>query len=128
MNMRDYYSDKLLEERRLRDKHPNGVVFVTSVFNRDRSSVAGQTLSATCSNAARVITDGTHRESTKDEIKAFITHQQQQKVSLALAEQKNKQQYVMVVDRKATPQELASVMVGGGDDEDDDDEDAVSEG
>jgi hypothetical protein len=100
MDLKEYYRDLHAIEAKLEDKHPNGVVHVTSVFHRERNSTPGTTLSATCRNAARVITDGTHREATEEEIAGFLDHQQKELRRNTMSEQKNKQQYIVVVDQK----------------------------
>lgn len=99
MDLKEYYNDLRKHEARLEVKHPDGIVYVTSVFHRERNSTAGSTLSATCRNAARVLTDGTHREATDDEISSFLQRQQDELRRNAAAEQKNKRQYIVVVDQ-----------------------------
>jgi hypothetical protein len=109
MNLAEYYSDKKkeiagLEKLANSEASPavtaDGVVYVTSLFHRERNSTAGCTLTASISNAARVITDGTHRVATEAEIKAFLNHQQKEFVKNSASEQKNKRQYIVVVDQK----------------------------
>ena len=100
MNLKDYYNDLRKVEADLEKRFPEGVVHVTSVFQRERNSTPGCTLSAACRNAARVITDGTHREATPAEIEAFLKHQQDELRKNTVSEQKNKRQYIVVVDQK----------------------------
>ena len=85
-------------------------MYVTSLFHRERNSTPGSTLSATCRNAARVITDGTHREATQEEIDGFMRHQQEQLRKNTQSEQMNKKQYIVVVDQK----ESAEPVFAGG--------------
>ena len=103
MNLREYFDDFRRVESQLEKEHADGVVYVTSVFHRERNSTPGSTLSATCRNAARVITDGTHRLATEEEIKGFLAHQQTELRKNAASEQKNKRQYIVVVDQKEEP-------------------------
>lgn len=107
MDLKEYFRDLHAKEAELEKKYPDGVVYVTSLFHRERNSTPGSTLSATCRNAARVITDGTHREATKEEIESFLEHQQEQLRRNARAEQANKKQYIVVVDQKETSGEPA---------------------
>lgn len=99
MDLKEYFKDARAEEARLEDAHPDGVVHVTSLFHRERNSTPGSTLSATPHNAARVITDGTHREATQEEVDGFRRHQQEQLHKNAAAEQANKKQYIVVVNQ-----------------------------
>jgi hypothetical protein len=100
MDLRVYFDDMNAKEADLKQKYPNGVVHVTSLFHRERNSTPGSVLSATRRNAARVITDGTHRESTADEIRGFNQHQQEELERSTVAEQLKKKQYIVVVDQK----------------------------
>lgn len=105
MDLKEYYNDLRKTESDLESKcgqgkrYPDGVIYVTSLFHRERNSTAGRTLSATTRNAARVITDGTHREATEEEIINFLDHQQDELRRNTAAEQKNKRQYIVVVDQ-----------------------------
>jgi hypothetical protein len=110
MDLREYFGDLHAKEAELEKKFPEGVVHVTSLFHRERNSTPGSTLSATCRNAARVITDGTHREATQGEIEGFALHQQDQLRRNTAAEQANKKQYIVVVDQK----ESAEPVFAGG--------------
>ena len=101
MDLREYYRDLHKVEAGLEKNNPDGIVHVTSLFHRERNSTPGSTLSATTRNAARVITDGTHREATSDEVLGFLKQQQDQLRINTAAEQKNKRQYIVVVDQKA---------------------------
>jgi hypothetical protein len=102
MDLRSYFDDLNATEAKLRAKSGslNGEVFVTSLFHRERNSTPGNVISATYRNAARVITDGTHRESTKEEIESFKAHQQEELEKSTVAEQLKKKQYIVVVDQK----------------------------
>jgi hypothetical protein len=100
MDLKTYYNDLRAKDAELVLIHPDGVVYVTSLFHRERNSTPGSTLSATTHNAARVITDGTHREATQEEIDGFLQHQQNELRRNAATEQKNKRQYIVVVDQK----------------------------
>ena len=100
MDLKEYFKDARAEEARLEAKHKDGVVHTTSLYHRERGSTAGATASATCRNAARVITDGTHREATEEEIDRFLQHQQDQLRRNSAAEQANKKQYIVVVNQK----------------------------
>ena len=110
MDLRAYFGDLHAKEAELEKKFPEGVVHVTSLFHRERNSTPGSTLSATCRNAARVITDGTHREATQEEIDGFMRHQQDQLRRNTQSEQMNKKQYIVVVDQK----ESAEPVFAGG--------------
>lgn len=98
MDLKEYYRDLHATEAQLEKEFPGGIVYVTSVRHREKNSVAGQTLSASYANAARVITDGTHRLSTPDEVRGFIELQKNNRMKSAQAEQAKKQQYIVVVD------------------------------
>lgn len=97
MDLKAYYGELSEKERELiQNSGKDKVVYVTSKFYRERNSTPGSTVSATPSNAARVITDGTHQLATQDEIKKFLAHQQQELTKNIRAEQSKKQQYVVV--------------------------------
>ena len=113
MNLKDYFSDLRKVEAELVGEHPDGIVFVTSLFHRERNSTPGSTLSATCRNAARVITDGTHRRATQEEIDGFARRQQEELRRNTVAEQKNKRQYIVVVDQKEDGSAMRE-LVGAG--------------
>ena len=117
MDLREYFGDLHKAESLLERAHPDGIVYVTSLFHRERNSTPGSTMSASCRNAARVITDGTHREATQEEIEAFMAHQQSELRKNTRSEQMNKKQYIVVVDQKEQLGQLEPVLagVGGGD-------------
>lgn len=96
MDLKEYFTDFRKIEAKLSQDHPDNIVHVTSKFYRERNSTEGSTASATCRNAARVIADGTHRESSEDEIEAFYEHQQKELEKNSRSEQLKKQQYVVV--------------------------------
>lgn len=109
MDIQAYYKDvRKLEkkyEEEVAPKH-GGVVYVTSRYHREKNSVEGRTLSATPWNAARVVTDDTHRLATEDEIKAFLAHQETERVKHTKMEQTRQKQYIVLVDQ-AQPGEAA---------------------
>jgi hypothetical protein len=113
MDLRQYFMDKREEEAKLKQQFPEGVVYVTSKFYRERNSTAGAVFSATISNAARVITDGTHRVSEEPEIRSFLDHQEKELRKHAMAEQGKRQQY-MVITSGVTPQEAMNSTVVPG--------------
>lgn len=113
MDLKQYFSDLRATEAELLKNHPNRVVYVTSVFYRERNSTPGDTASATPSNAARVITDGTHREATEAEVKNFLAHQQQELEKNVRAEQQKKQQYVVVTGGTNTLQPVNATVLPG---------------
>jgi len=100
MDLRAYFADKHAKMAELEKTSPGGVVYVTSLFNRERNSQAGSTLSATVENAARVITDGTHRLATQDEVDAFIKMQEKNREAAARSEQERTKQVVVFVDER----------------------------
>ena len=114
MDLKTYYDDMRKTMADLERRHPDGIVYVTSMFHRERNSTPGSTLSASCRNAARVITDGTHKEATQEEIDNFLDHQQDENRKNTIAEQKNKRQYIVVVDNKeaAEPALIGSTTAG----------------
>ena len=97
MDLRSYFTDLNAKQAELVDKFGSNPVYVTSIFNRDRGSVEGTTLTASPRNAARVITDGTHREATKEEIAKFLAHQQTNLTEIMKSEQRKKQQFVVMM-------------------------------
>jgi hypothetical protein len=101
MDLNAYFADKRVCEAELRQGRPHNVVYITSLFHRDRNSTAGTTVSASCANAARVITDGTHRIATPDEIKAFQDRQQEELRRNTVSEQMNKRQFFVVLPNSA---------------------------
>jgi hypothetical protein len=109
MDLKLYFDDYKKNVAKLEKEHPDGVVHVTSLFQRDRGSTPGSTASATCTNAARVITDGTHREATEEEIDAFYQRQQDELRKNIRAEQAKKQQY-MVVMGEGNPLSNATIV------------------
>lgn len=108
MDLKEYYKDLHQQEAELSRRFPDGEVHVTSVYNRERNSKAGRTVSATCYNAARVITDGTHRESTAAERESFFALQERNRITAIRQEQMKKQQYVVVVDPDQPANAIAS--------------------
>jgi hypothetical protein len=97
MDLNAYFTDKRATEAELRREYPKNVVYITSLFHRDRNSTAGATMSASWNNAARVITDGTHRLATEKEVKEFLAHQQEELHKNTVSEQMNKKQYFVVL-------------------------------
>lgn|SRR5690242_17564318 len=96
MDLKRYFDDLRAKAAELEDKYPDGVVYVTSLFYRERNSTPGATATANYKNAARVITDGTHREATEEEIEAFQLQQHRELEKNIRSEQLKKQQYVVV--------------------------------
>ena len=113
MDLRQYFSDKREEMANLKQKFPEGVVHITSKFYRERNSTAGATYTATIENAARGITDGTHRLSEDNEIQEFNDHQERELRKHARSEQAKRQQY-MVITSGVTPQEAINSTVVPG--------------
>ena len=110
MNLKEYYSDLHKTEAELEKQFPDGVVYVTSLFHRERNSTAGTTSSARAWNAARVITDATHRLATREEIQSFLQRQQEEYKRNSQSEQRNKKQFIVVVDQhEKVGEEAASV-------------------
>lgn len=106
MDLREYFGELRKTETRLIDKFPNRVVFVTSVKNSSKNSTAGATYSTTPYNAARGLTDETHRESTTDEIEAFMAHQENNRVETQRSEAKKRKEIVVVMDRQQVHEEF----------------------
>ena len=100
MDLKEYYTERRTLEADLEKEFPEDIVYVTSVRHRERNSLAGKTLSASYANAARVITDGTHRLSTASEVRGFLDLQNQNRMRAVKAEQAKKQQYIVVMDDK----------------------------
>ena len=109
MNLRTYFDDLHSKEAELVRNHPDGVVYVTSLFHREKNSTPGATLSAACRNAARVITDGTHRLATDEEVEKFHQRQEAELRKNTASEQRNKKQYIVVVDQK---EQIDGALVG----------------
>lgn len=110
MDLKQYFTDMHATEAMLERKHPDGIVYVTSLFYRERNSTPGAMASATCRNAARVITDGTHRESSPEEVDMFFSRQKQELERNMRAEQLKKKQYFVVVNQNEQSDE--AVMAG----------------
>lgn len=101
MDLKEYFDDvKNKEKELIKEEDPKepGVTYVMSLYNREKNSVGGCVLAAAHKNAARVITDGTHRKATQDEIDAFLQHQEANKLRSTRSEQSKNRQYVVVVD------------------------------
>ncbi len=96
MDLKQYYEDFNKTVAVLNHEHPDHVVHVTSLFYRERNSTPGATISVTTRNAARVITDGTHRLASEEEIDRFYDHQKSELEKHLLAEQKKKQQFMVL--------------------------------
>lgn len=111
MDLKQYFQDLRAKQAELERSHPDGVVHVTSLFYRERNSTPGATASASTRNAARVITDGTHRESSEEEVDAFYQRQQDQLKLNIRAEQQKKQQYVIVTGNADAQEAMNSVVI-----------------
>lgn len=98
MDLKQYYIDLNQNQAKLEIQFPDGIVHVTSLFYRERNSTPGHTSSATHRNAARVITDGTHRVATEPEINDFYQRQEDQRLAVVRSEQQKKRQFVVMVD------------------------------
>jgi hypothetical protein len=59
------------EKARLDNEYPQGYLFTTSVRNINRGTTAGVVAQVNTKRAAQTIVDGTHRESTREEIESF---------------------------------------------------------
>lgn len=110
MDIKEYYRDLHKTAAELERKNPERIVHVTSVYNREKNATAGCTLSATPENAARVITDGTHREATKEEVAAFLTLQENNRIKAVKSEQAKNKQFVVVLD----PDQRSALTGNGG--------------
>lgn len=66
----EFWQDKAKTQADLTKRYPEGALFVTSVHNRSTGSTTGTVSAVSLDNAARLITMGTHRESTEEEVAA----------------------------------------------------------
>lgn len=71
MTSQQYYSDLRAKTNALAAQHADGCLLVVSVANRLRGTTPGNICEVTVDNAARLILDGTHREATAEEIRAY---------------------------------------------------------
>jgi hypothetical protein len=71
MDVSEEYRVISIEKARLDHEYPGGFLYTTSVRNLSKGSVAGSVAQVSTKRAAQTIIDGTHRESTRDEILAF---------------------------------------------------------
>lgn len=110
MDAKEYFQDLRQTEAGLTKKYKGNLVHVTSVKNREKNSTSGSTMSADAYNAARVITDGTHRIATSEEIKSFIDLQERNRVSAIKSEQRKRQQLVVLTDDRQPAEQLVSSM------------------
>ena len=108
MDLKEYYRDLRKKEAELEKEYPDGVVYITSLFHREKNSTPGSTCSARWFNAARAITDQTHRIATREEVQGFLQHQQDELKRNTQSEQRNKKQFIVVVDRDEPVSEKAS--------------------
>lgn len=99
MDLREYFGDLRKTEKDLASQHPNRVVFITSIKNSTKNTTPGATFSTTPYNAARGITDETHRLATDEEIQAFLDHQERNRVTNQRSEASKKKEIVVVMDR-----------------------------
>ena len=56
-------------------QYPSGFCLVASVFNPEKNSTPGCLTEVTVADAARLLTDGTHRVATADEVSAYTNRQ-----------------------------------------------------
>lgn len=71
MNSQQYYSDLHAKTNALAVTHADGCLLVVSVANLLRGTTPGNICEVTVDNAARLLLDGTHREATAEEIRAY---------------------------------------------------------
>jgi len=98
MDVRQYYSDRRKIAVDLVKQFPDGIVYITSIFNRERNTTEGATCSVGIDNATRCLVEGTHRLATEEEIDRFNQLQETNRVEAAKGEQRKRQQYVVVVN------------------------------
>lgn len=113
MDLRQYFADKKEKEAELKQRFPDGVVHVFSLFYRERNSTPGAVYSATISNAARVITDGTHRVAEESEVAEFHNRQERELRKNARNEQAKRQQYMVVTSGMTAEDVINSTVVPG---------------
>ena len=110
MDAKEYFQDLRQTEAGLMKKNKSNLVYVTYVKNREKNSTAGSTMSADAYNTALVITDGTHRIATSEEIRGFIDLQERNRVTAIKAEQRKRQQLVVLTDDRQPSESLVSSM------------------
>lgn len=71
MTSQQYYSDLRAKTNALAAQYPDGCLLVVSVANLLRGTTPGNICEVTVDNAARLILEGTHREATAEEIRAY---------------------------------------------------------
>ena len=80
MNTQQYYAAIREKQEALTKQFPKGYCLVVSVLNREKNSTAGTFCEVLVPEAARLITDGTHRTVTDEESSAYYGAQDLQRV------------------------------------------------
>ena len=71
LNSTDYYRSIRVKADALKERYPEGFLYVTSLLNPARNSTQGCVTEVNLQTAARMIIDGVARPSTPEEVEAF---------------------------------------------------------
>lgn len=79
MKTQAYYAELKKQVAALDEQFPQGFCLLTSVANRDKGTVAGNTCEVANDNAARCLVEGTHRLAAQEEVADWHEHQERNK-------------------------------------------------
>jgi hypothetical protein len=75
MNLQNYYREIRERKQELSGLHPDGCCLVISLERKDRAITGGTISEVSLDNAAKILTEGTHRLVTEAEQEAYRVQQ-----------------------------------------------------
>lgn len=83
MDIQKYYQQVRLTREELTKQIPSGFCLVMSVANLEKNSTAGNLCEVTVADAARLLTDGTHRLATPEEVDGHRSAQDKERARIS---------------------------------------------
>lgn len=99
MDAKRFYTKIREQKESLAKDHPDGVCYITSIDNEERSTVAGETILAHILDAARCFVENTHRLATDEEIEQMLERTEARRKSYQMAERARAKQTVVLLER-----------------------------
>jgi|ERR1700722_6572995 hypothetical protein len=106
MSVKTFWQSVRQMEATLRNKYPDGCLFIQPVENWEKNSSGGDALQAPVAVAAQCLVKGTHREATDEEIERYHRHGSQNLMRMDAQELRNGGLTKVVLSSARVPREI----------------------
>lgn len=93
MDIKSFVARMQEKRKELEGQYPKGYCLVQTVFNPNTNTVGGVTCEVSVDQAARLITEGSHRLATKEEAEVFRKQQEDARADILAEEIRKRQQF-----------------------------------